>query len=311
MRPRLSLLVAAVIALVATLVCHQFRQIIYPGPGDFNWALSTASALVGGRDPYDFTPTALMVPYPLPVALFGLPFVGLPGPWAGALFFGLSSGLLAYGILRRSEPWRLLVFLTFPYLYALLFAQWSPLVAASWFFPLLAPLLVCVKPHIALPVALNRLTWRGALLAAAVLLGSLIVAPLWPWRWLAMLGEYESMIPLLALPWGPLLLLTLWWWRDERARLLFGMSLLPLRGAYDLTALWLVPHSLVQMLILVALSWAVPLYDFNLGLSVRPAWVVPVLFVPAAVMVAARHGGHANASQRGVTSRTPRQEIPI
>lgn len=313
--PRRSPAIALCIGLLAALLCLRARHMFYQGPGDFNWALDTARALLAGRDPYAFTPSALQVPYPLPVALFGLPFIGLPGPWAGALFFGLASGLLAYGILRSGEAWRLLVFLTFPYLYALIFAQWSPLVAAAWFFPLLAPLLVLVKPHIALPVALNRLTWRGALLAAGVLLGSLIIVPDWPWRWLGMLGDYESLIPALTLPWGPLLLLALLRWRDERARLVLGMGLLPLRGAYDLTALWLVPRSLRQMLALVVLSWAVPLYNFDIGLSVRPAWAVPALFIPALALVFVSRGREREAPaqapaapRRGVTSSVPRQE---
>jgi hypothetical protein len=131
---------------------------------------------LAGQDPYAFTPSALKIPYPLPVALFGLPFVMLPmlpPKLAAALFFSLTTTLLAYGILRRGETWRLLVFLTFPFLQALMFAQWSPLIMATWFFPILAPLLVLIKPHIALPVALNRLTRRGILLATIVAVASL------------------------------------------------------------------------------------------------------------------------------------------
>ncbi|WP_288087298.1 hypothetical protein [Roseiflexus sp.] len=154
-----QVLLAIMIGSAAAVLCYRFRTLpmYYPGPGDFNWALDTATALLQGRDPYDFEASSLKVPYPLPVALFGLPFVALPKPLAAALFFGGSSGLLAYGILRANEPWRLSIFASFPYIYALMFAQWSPLIAAAWFFPALAPLLALVKPNIALPVALNRL----------------------------------------------------------------------------------------------------------------------------------------------------------
>ncbi|MFQ3663867.1 MAG: hypothetical protein SNJ69_15950 [Chloroflexaceae bacterium] len=260
-------------------------QHLFEGPGDFNWALNTARALIAGEDPYAFEPSALLVPYPLPVVLFGLPLSGLPDHLAARLFFGISSGLLAYGIARSGEWWRLLIFITPTYLYAFMFAQWSPLIAASWFIPALAPLLVLVKPHIALPVALNRLNRWGLLLAAVVLLGSLLLYPTWPWRWLAMTGEYEFIIPVLTLPSGPLLFLALLRWRDDRARLLLGMSILPFRGTYDLTALWLVPGTGLQMMVLVILSWGMVLYDFAWFWNVRPTLAVPVLFVPALLML--------------------------
>jgi len=278
----LHLLCAIAIGIAAALLCYRARTLpVYgPGPGDFDWALDTATALMRGKDPYAFEPSSLKVPYPLPVALFGVPFVTLPKTLAAAIFFGASSGLLAYGILRSGEPWRLAVFASFPYIYALIFAQWSPLIAASWFFPALAPLLVLVKPNIALPVALNRLTRRGVAFATGVLLVSLVIYPSWPWRWLEMTREYVRVIPLLTLPLGPVLALALVRWQDERARLLATMSVLPFREVYDLTTLWLVPRSLYQAFLLAMLSWSVPLFVF-FGFQVRPAWSVPLLFLPA------------------------------
>ena len=162
-----------------------------------------------------------------------------------------------------------------------MFARWSPLIAASWFFPALAPLLVLVKPNIALPVALNRLTRRDVAFAGGVLLVSLLIYPSWPWRWLEMTGEYARIVPLLTLPFGPMLAFALVRWRDERARLLAAMSVLPFRRVYDLVALWLVPRSLHQAFLLVMLSWSAPLFDFGIGFQVRPAWSVPLLFLPA------------------------------
>jgi len=135
-----------------------------------------------------------------------------------------------------------------------MFAQWSPLITAAWYFPLLAPLLVLVKPQTALPIALNRLTWRGILLALAVLAISLAVYPEWPLRWVQMIGEYQQVIPAMMLPLGPFLLLAVLFPRDPRARLLLFMSVLPLRAEYDLVPLFLVPSSKRQMVVLVALS---------------------------------------------------------
>ena len=147
---------SSLIGLVATVVCLLVGSRVN-NVGDFSWALSTAAALLEGRDPYAFVPDALNVPYPLPVALFGLPLVWLPWPFAASLFIGGSSALLAWGILRSKEPWRIWVFASFPFFTALYFRQWSPLIMASWFLPALAPLLVLIKPQIALPVALEAI----------------------------------------------------------------------------------------------------------------------------------------------------------
>jgi hypothetical protein len=272
------------VGLCAAGLCYAVRRVLL-GAGDFSWALYTARDLLQQRDPYAFAPSNLNIPYPLPAAVFGAPFVFLSDALASALFFGLSSSLLAYGILARDTPWRLLVFFSFPYVYALLVAQWSPLIMAAWFFPLLAPLLVLVKPQAAIPVAINRSSRAGVLVAASVWLLSLVIYPAWPWRWLAMLGQYEYSIPLLSLPFGPLLLGALWRWRSPRARLLLGMATLPFRAAYDLVPLWLIPQSPWQMALLVALSWLVPFLNYPLAITVRAHWAIPILFIPALVFI--------------------------
>lgn len=280
----ISLGLAIVWGLLAGGLCFLICQNIFPGAGDFNWALDTARALLAGRDPYAFESSPLLVPYPLPVALFGLPLSGMPDSLAAALFFGISSALLAYGIARSGEPWRLLIFVTPVYFYALTFAQWSPLIVASWFFPVLAPLLSLIKPQVALPIALNRLTRPGLLLAAVVLGISLLLYPTWPWRWLAMTGDYQRLVPILTLPSGWVLLAALLYWRDERARLLLGMAVLPFRASYDLLALWLVPRTPSQMWMLVGLSW-LPLFISDQAFDVKPEWSVPLLFVPCLIFV--------------------------
>lgn len=245
--------------LLSGLLCLTRLLLNGGGSGDFHWALSTAAYLTVGRDPYDFVPSPLMVPYPLPVAIFGFPLIWLPGAVAASLFFGLSSALLAFGILRSHSPRRLLLFLGFPFFAAAGWAQWSPLITASWFFPIIAPLLVLVKPQTALPVALNRLTRRGLLLATAVLALSLVIYPQWPWRWLRMIGDYERILPVAMLPLGPVLLLAALFPQDARARLLLLMSLLPLRANYDLVPLFLIPATASQMVALVVFSWLTPL----------------------------------------------------
>jgi len=139
-------LIALFVAVVTARLCFIARHVVIPGwPGDFTWALDTARDLVAGRDPYAPYMMALPpspypppVPYPLPVALFGLPLLWLPALTASVTFCSLSAALLAYGIMGSSSPWRLMVFLTFPFLHALIFTQWSPLIMAAWYFPLMA-----------------------------------------------------------------------------------------------------------------------------------------------------------------------------
>src|SRR5690349_20238075 len=102
------------IGLVSGAGCFYYRFLLGTSinlqGGDFHWAIDTARALIAGRDPYAFTPTPLKIPYPLPVAVFGLPVAWLPDIWAASIFFGHGSALLAYMILLKDKPWRLLCF---------------------------------------------------------------------------------------------------------------------------------------------------------------------------------------------------------
>jgi hypothetical protein len=92
---------------------------------DFTWTLNAAHDLVVGREPYSHALRGAMA-YPLPATAFALPFVSLwkSANLAGALFFGASSGLLAFGLTRDGYD-RLLVFLAFPYSMAMIAAMVS------------------------------------------------------------------------------------------------------------------------------------------------------------------------------------------
>lgn len=280
---RRPLIGATAIGLVAGALCLVIR-VRNRDVGDFTWALYTAQAVLAGRDPYAFVPDANRIPYPLPVALFGLPLAWLPWGLAAAIFAGVSAAVLAWGILRKDEPWRLIVFASLPYFLALHFTQWSPLIMASWYLPVLAPLLVLIKPHTALPVAVLKLQWRGVLLAATVLGLSLLVDPTWPWRWAAMLGTYQRTIPITALPAGPLLALAAVRWRDPRARLLLLMAILPLRNLYDLSLLWLIPATRRQALALTVASWAMLPFLGKVS-APAPSSVVQVIYLVALAIV--------------------------
>jgi hypothetical protein len=266
-------------------LCYQVRSELFPGPGDFNWALWTARDLLAGRDPYDFVPNPDKIPYPLPVALIGLPFVWLPDILAASIYFGLVSTALAWLIARKDNPLRLVLFSSPMFLYTLFFAQWSPIVTISWYIPFLAPLLVTIKPQIALPQFAAHPSIKGVAFAVIVVVISLLIYPSWPLRWYRLTYQFQSIIPVLTLPFGPILLLSALFWRDPRARLLLVMSFLPFRGIYDLLPLFLIPNSRLQIIIFFAISWIVPLISTQLAAMVKPEWSIPILFIPALGMI--------------------------
>ena len=131
---RLRICTSALIGVASGTFCYILLVHFHQGAGDFGWTLRAAQHLLARQNPYD-TP---LEQYPLTSAFFGLPFVGLRPEFAGALFYGISSALLAFGVTRHGF-YRLLIFLAYPYWAGLLTVQWSTLILASAFLPLLLP----------------------------------------------------------------------------------------------------------------------------------------------------------------------------
>ncbi len=240
--------ISAAIGVASAAFCHFLLLHFHQDAGDFGWAIHLAQRLLAGQNPYD-TP---LEQYPLTAAFFGLPFVGWRPEVAGALFYGLSSALLAFGLTRHGYH-RLLAFLAYPYWGGLLAVQWSTLIFAGAFFPLLLPVTM-VKPQLGLPVALTNLSRRGVVACIAVALLTVVAMPRWPLLWLGQLKNYEHFVPLLILP-GPLLALALWRYRDKDAWFLVVTALLPQRWFFDAFILWLIPKSRRETLFTAALSW--------------------------------------------------------
>ena len=228
--------------------CWYLLRLFHLGGGDFTWAIRAAAALLARRNPYA-DPGQL---YPLPAALFGLPFVHVRPEIAAGIFFGISTALLTFGITRNGLH-HFLIFFAYPYWACLLSAQWIPLIMASTFFWWLAPAAIA-KPQIGLPVAVSRGTRNGALACAAVILLSLLVMPHWPMLWFAETKEYIRYIPLLVIP-GPLLLAALARYRDRNAWLLFLAACMPQRWFYDCFFLWLIPKTRRQIIFTAGISW--------------------------------------------------------
>lgn len=280
--PRLAL--ALLIGLLAG-VCSWMYQVAFDhGAGDFVPALNIANDLLAGRSPYLRELAPLMVAYPLPAGIIALPFVGLAPEVAAGLFIGLSAALLAWGVLREGEYWRLLVFASMPFWQAVQVVNWSPLLLALMYTPVLLPL-VLAKPHTGLPILLARLTWPRLIACGVFGLISLAILPDWPLQWLADLEAYTGRPAVLLLPLGPLLLLSLLEWRNERVRFFLYCSLVPLRAFYDYILLWYVVGSARQALVLSILSWVV-YFGWYLAPGLSAAlWVLLGLYLPLLAMV--------------------------
>ena len=273
------LLVAIAIGVASMLACWWLMRRLQIGAWDFNFALRAADDLIHHRDMFrpEYGASRL---YPLTAGLFALPFVWLPREIAGGLFFGLSSAILALGLMRHGYT-RLLIFLAYPYWASLITVQWTPLIAAVGVIPALLPVTLA-KPQTGLPVALTHLTRRGVMLTIAVFLASLAISPAWPLRWLSNLGGYQGFVPLLVLP-GPILVFALARRRDPDVHLLLLTALVPQRWFYDSFILWLIPKTRKEILATAALSWGAGIWRWFViphSMAQVGMWTVLCLYLP-------------------------------
>jgi hypothetical protein len=279
MRWRIAL--SAAIGIGSGAFCWYLMKHLHQDAADFRWALHLVHRLLARQNPYD-TP---LEQYPLPAGLFALPFVRLQPELAAGIFWGISSSLLAFGLTRHGYT-RLLIFLAYPYWAGIITVQWSPIIAASAFFPLLSPVTMA-KPQIGLPVFLTRLSLKGLLACVVVAILSLVVMPNWPWLWLRQTGNYEHFIPLLVLP-GPVLLLALLRYRERDAWLLLLAAIMPQRWFFDSFILWLIPQSRRQIIWTVFFSWGAGLwrwYHVPHNFTEVGRWTVIFLYVPMLAVI--------------------------
>ena len=245
---RKRLLISVACGVTSGLFCWILHVRLHQGAGDFTFPIRLAQNLLAGTNLYD----SYLQQYPLTAGVFALPFVRLQPEAAAGLFIALSTTLLAFGLTRDGYT-RLFVFLAYPYWLALLLVQWSPLLMAAAFFPLLLPVTLA-KPQIGLPVAITHLTWRGIVACLVLVAVTLILRPSWPALWFRQLGYYQNFIPLAVFP-GPLLLLALFRREDRDSYLLLTSALMPQRWFYDAFILWLIPKNRREILATSVLSW--------------------------------------------------------
>ncbi len=289
---KLRILVSAAIGIASGLFCWVLMKHLHQDAADFRWALHLAKKLLAQQNPYD-TP---LEQYPLTTGLFALPFVRLEPEVAAGLFYGISSALLAFGITQHSYR-ALLIFLAYPYWAGLLTVQWSPIIAASGFFPFFLP--VCMaKPQIGLPVFLTRFSRRGFVACLIVGAASLMIMPKWPLLWIGQMSHYEHFIPILVLP-GPLLLFALWRYRDRDALLLLIAACMPQRWFFDTFILWLIPRSRREFVWTVFFSWGAGLwrwYYLPHSFNEVGRWTVVFIYLPMLAVVLCRKQRSEEAS---------------
>jgi hypothetical protein len=278
------LAVSALIGIASGLFCWFLMRHFHQDAADLRWAIHAAQRVLAHQNPYD-TP---LEQYPLTAAVFAFPFVRLPPEVAAGLFYGISSALLALGLTRHGYE-RLFVFLAYPYWAGILTVQWSTIIAASAFFPLLLPVTLA-KPQVGLPVFLSYLNRRGFLACIAIAILSLALLPTWPLLWLGQLGHYQHFFPLLILP-GPLLLLALFRYRDRDTILLLLSALMPQRWFFDSFILWLIPKSRRAILATVFFSWMVGIwrwYHVPLTMQQVGRWTVLGFYLPMLIVILTR-----------------------
>lgn len=267
---------------------------------DFTYPWRAARALLAGQDPYvviqptGHYPFEARFPYPLTAALVATPVAWLAGPIAAALFFGLSSGALAWGLLRDGGVWRLWTLASVPFAMAMSVVQWSPLLVAGALLPAFGWAFAC-KPTVGLALFAARPSWQAVVGGVALTVASLVILPAWPREWLAVTATVRGHGALVMHPFGWLPLLALVRWRDGDARLVAALACVPQNPFfYDQLPLLLVARSGRSAATLAALSWIAYVAtkatcaDPNYCGDESAPWVLWLLYVPATALVLAR-----------------------
>jgi hypothetical protein len=295
---RTRLLVALAIGLASAL----FAVFVFARPDaspDFEFWWRGAQMLLGGGNPYRVAPGTPDWPlpdplfYPLPTLLLTTPLAWLPLPIAGAVFIGISGGLLAW-LVSRDGLWRLWIFGTASYFMACKVGQWTPLLITVAFLPT-AGFLAAMKPNLGLALLAYRPTWRAALGCVAVGILSFAVLPSWLADWHANTASLVGHPPPLLTPAGPILLLALLRWRRPETRLLLAMACVPqLLFFADQLPLFLIPKTRREMKALV-LCTTFSFFVWYFRWASNPAYVLAAApyvlwstYLPCLVMILRR-----------------------
>lgn len=227
------IVVAVLIGLGAAAI-HYFR----PGGyrlSDFSVVWYASRSLADGLDPYQLVGPHLQfdlpspVFYPAPALVAAMPFTLLPVELAGTAFVFVSAAVLAFAVTR--ESWYLLpLFPSLPFLTSARLGQWSIILTAAVFMPIVAVLSIA-KPQASLPAIVSstkRATWIAAIAGGILLvIVSLMLLPSWPTEWLSLIRTTEYFAPPIASIFGIPIALVLLRWKRPEAWLVFTSACLP------------------------------------------------------------------------------------
>jgi hypothetical protein len=231
---------------------------------------------------------------PFTTSIIIAPLLLIPDRWISPFFSALSAGLLAYGILRKREYWRLLVFFSFPFIAAVFDTQWSPLFASALYLPFLLPVAIA-KPQLGLALAVAG-HWKKetVFFTLGIFILSVILYPSWFPDYIKMgaLQSYLGWIPVLVFG-GIVLLLAVLHWRKSQGRLLLAMSIIPQRLWYDPFLTLFVSRNVREQIILIVGSWIAVILSKSLGWITNFSdqdyraefLVVLFLYIPSLIMV--------------------------
>lgn len=297
---RARIIVAIAIGGVSGLVAY----LLHARPGfwaDFAFLWTGARVLLSGGDPYvnlpnnwgDWFDTPLL--YPLPTVLLAVPVARLSLAAAGGVVMGFSAALLAF-VLSRNGWYRLWMLASAPFVMALNFGQWSPLVTVAALEPALGAL-ATLKPNLGLMAFAYRPSWKMVVSSAIVLAASIIVLPAWPQEWMRNVSSLPGHpAPLLVGHGvGVILLLAALRWRTPEGRLLLVSACLPQLLLFsDQLPLLLVARTRKELIAMTALSqlafiiWFVALRQGDMYVLAATPYVFLFVFIPALVIVLRR-----------------------
>jgi hypothetical protein len=267
--------------------------------GDVGLPVIAMQRALDGESPYDLIlASGPAAQYPFTAMVVLAPFLLLPVPLVAPVFCGLSAAVLAWLVTAGGRWWRLMLFVSVPFVAAVHSVQWSPLVAAALLWPPLLALAV-VKPQLGVVlIAAGRWSRTAVIATAGLVLLSLAMRPVWPLEWWhsGVLAQYDAHVPLLVAP-GFLLAAGLLFVRARRGRLLVAMAIVPQRFWYDQLLLMLVPSTWRQMTFAVGASWVGAAWclaagwDPASGHQLDRFWtaVVVTTHLPALALVAWQH----------------------
>jgi hypothetical protein len=228
------ILVAVLIGLAAASL-HYFKPGSNGGPSDFSTVWYGSSFIGKGLNPYSLVGPHRVIDlpspvfYPAPALVAVLPLTVLSAEHAGVVFVFISAALLAFGATR--ESWYLLpLFPSVPFLTSARLGQWSMLMTAALYIPVIAALAIC-KPQASIPVvaaSTEKKTWLAGGVGGSVLLVlSFILMPAWPTEWMKLLRSAEYFrAPIMTIVGVPIAAVLIRWRRPE-AWLIFTAACLP------------------------------------------------------------------------------------